>query len=39
VIASALSGDFEVEKVGLLERTRALMDRYPLYPELAAATV
>jgi glycine hydroxymethyltransferase len=39
VIATALSGDFEAEKESLAERTRTLMERYPLYPELAAATV
>jgi glycine hydroxymethyltransferase len=39
VIATALSADFEAEKEALAERTRALMERYPLYPELAAATV
>ena len=32
VIATALSDDFEAEKDALAERTRALMDRYPLYP-------
>ncbi len=32
VIATALSGDFEAEKRALAERTRALMERYPLYP-------
>ena len=40
VIAAALSDDFETEKDSLSERTRALMDRYPLYPELSSpATV
>jgi glycine hydroxymethyltransferase len=39
VIAAALGDGFEVEKSSLAERSRALMDRYPLYPELAAATV
>jgi glycine hydroxymethyltransferase len=37
VIATALSDDFNSEKDSLSERTRALMDRYPLYPELSAA--
>ena len=32
VIAAALSDDFEAEKDALAERTRALMERYPLYP-------
>jgi glycine hydroxymethyltransferase len=39
VVAATLSGGFESEKDALLERTRALMDRYPLYPQLSAATV
>jgi glycine hydroxymethyltransferase len=39
VIATALTGDFAAEKASLAERTRALMERYPLYPELAAAAV
>jgi glycine hydroxymethyltransferase len=39
VIAVALSDDFEAQKDALSERTRALMDRYPLYPQLSAATV
>jgi glycine hydroxymethyltransferase len=39
VIATALSGDFDAEKDGLADRTRALMDRYPLYPQLSPATV
>ena len=39
VIATALSEDFEAQKEALSERTRALMDRYPLYPQLSAAAV
>jgi glycine hydroxymethyltransferase len=39
VIATALGADFDAEKDGLAERTRALMERYPLYPELSAAAV
>jgi glycine hydroxymethyltransferase len=39
VIATALGESFEAEKGALAERTKALMERYPLYPELAAATV
>jgi len=39
VVATALSDEFEAEKGALAERTRALMERYPLYPELAAAAV
>jgi glycine hydroxymethyltransferase len=38
VIATALGPDFEAEKHALSERTRALMDRYPLYPELSVTT-
>jgi glycine hydroxymethyltransferase len=36
VIAVALSEEFEAERGGLGERTRSLMARYPLYPQLAA---
>jgi glycine hydroxymethyltransferase len=36
VIATALSDDFEARKAGLSERTRALMERYPLYSQLTA---
>ena len=32
VICVALSDRFEAERDALLERTRALMERYPLYP-------
>jgi glycine hydroxymethyltransferase len=39
VIAAALSDRFEGAKDGLAERTGALMERYPLYPQLSAATV
>jgi glycine hydroxymethyltransferase len=39
VIAGALGDGFDSEKDALLERSRALMDRYPLYPQLSAATV
>ena len=35
VIATALSEDFDVQKDALVERTSALMDRYPLYPQLS----
>jgi glycine hydroxymethyltransferase len=35
VIGTALSDAFESEKDALSERTRALMDRYPLYPQLS----
>jgi glycine hydroxymethyltransferase len=34
VISTALSDDFDAEKDGLTDRTGALMDRYPLYPQL-----
>jgi len=39
VIATALSAEFDARKDGLAERTRALMERYPLYPQLSAAAV
>jgi glycine hydroxymethyltransferase len=40
VIGEALTGDFsEDKKAELSERTRALADRYPLYPHLAPAAV
>ncbi len=39
VICAALSDRFEAERDELLERSRALMERYPLYPQLSAAPV
>jgi glycine hydroxymethyltransferase len=39
VISVALSDRFEDDREALSERTRALMERYPLYPQLAAAPV
>ena len=39
VIATALSADCDAEKDALADRTRALMDRYPLYPQLSPAAV
>ena len=39
VIGASLGDDFASQKDALLERTRALMERYPLYPQLSAATV
>jgi glycine hydroxymethyltransferase len=39
VIATALSEDFESEREALAERTRSLMDRYPLYAQLTPTTV
>jgi glycine hydroxymethyltransferase len=38
VIVAALGSDFESAKEDLRARTGALMDRFPLYPELALAT-
>jgi glycine hydroxymethyltransferase len=35
VIATALGPDFESEKASLSERSGALMDRHPLYPQLS----
>jgi len=39
VIATALSGEFEAQRAALGERTKALMERHPLYPELSPASV
>jgi glycine hydroxymethyltransferase len=39
VIVAALGDDFEGQKDSLLERSRGLMERYPLYPQLSAAAV
>jgi glycine hydroxymethyltransferase len=39
VIATALSGEFDARKDALSDRTRALMERYPLYPQLSPASV
>jgi glycine hydroxymethyltransferase len=39
VIAAALSDRFDSDRDALHERTRALMDRYPLYPQLSATPV
>jgi glycine hydroxymethyltransferase len=39
VIAAALSDRFDAERDELLERSRALMERYPLYPQLSPTAV
>jgi glycine hydroxymethyltransferase len=39
VTAAALGEDFDAQRDSLLERTRTLMERYPLYPQLSAAAV
>jgi glycine hydroxymethyltransferase len=39
VIVAALSERFDGEREALAERTRALLDRYPLYPQLTPASV
>jgi glycine hydroxymethyltransferase len=39
VICAALSDSFEAERDSLAERTRALIERYPLYPQLSASLV
>jgi glycine hydroxymethyltransferase len=39
VVATALSDEFEFQKDALSERMRALMERYPLYPQLSPASV
>jgi hypothetical protein len=36
IIIAALSDRFDAERDELLERSRALMERYPLYPQLSA---
>ncbi|MEZ5078707.1 MAG: serine hydroxymethyltransferase [Solirubrobacterales bacterium] len=39
VICTALSDDFDAQKDDLRARTGALMDRFPLYPQLASVTI
>jgi glycine hydroxymethyltransferase len=40
VIGEALTGDFgDADRTELKERTRALAERYPLYPQLAPTAV
>jgi glycine hydroxymethyltransferase len=39
LIVAALSDRFDAERDELLERSRALMERYPLYPQLSATPV
>ena len=39
VVSVALSDRFDAERDSLSERTRGLMDRYPLYPQLSATPV
>ena len=39
VICAALSDRFEDERESLLERSKTLMERYPLYPQLSPAAV
>jgi glycine hydroxymethyltransferase len=39
VICAALSERYDAERDSLLDRTRTLIDRYPLYPQLLAAGV
>ena len=36
IIAAALGDGFESERGALLERSRVLMERYPLYPRLSS---
>ena len=36
IIAAALGGGFESEREALLERSRVLMERYPLYLHLSS---
>ena len=39
VIAIALTDRFDSERESLVARTAALVDRYPLYPQLTPAPV
>jgi glycine hydroxymethyltransferase len=39
IIVATLSDRFDAERDTLLDRSRALMERYPLYPQLAATPV
>ncbi|HZA90086.1 MAG TPA: serine hydroxymethyltransferase, partial [Solirubrobacterales bacterium] len=39
IICAALSDRFEAERDELLDRSRALMEQYPLYPQLSATPV
>jgi glycine hydroxymethyltransferase len=39
IIIAALSDRFDAERDELLDRSRALMERYPLYPQLSATPV
>jgi glycine hydroxymethyltransferase len=39
VIAATLADDFESNKGALLDRSKALMEKHPLYPQLSAAAV
>jgi len=39
IVVAALGPAFESERAGLAERSRVLMERYPLYPHLAPAAV
>ncbi|HEX5912615.1 MAG TPA: serine hydroxymethyltransferase, partial [Rubrobacter sp.] len=39
IVAALLGGDFESERGPLMERSRGLMERYPLYPHLSSGHV
>ena len=39
IISAALSDRFDAERDALLERSRTLMERYPLYPQLSPTAV
>ena len=39
VIATALGDEFDSQRDALAERTRSLLETYPLYPELASVTI
>ena len=38
-VCQEIAARFDAERDSLAERTRALMDRFPLYPQLSAAAV
>jgi glycine hydroxymethyltransferase len=39
IIVATLSDRFDAERDALLDRSRALMEQYPLYPQLSATPV
>jgi glycine hydroxymethyltransferase len=39
IVVAALGADFDSDQPALIERSQALMERYPLYPQLSPAAV